>query len=99
VKPPIQSVTTAHQGRSADISARQKRYLWMMGIRLACLPLALVVDGWARWVFIAGAVVLPYLAVVVANVVTGPRESTLTAVGPPPPPALTTGSSPQQRPE
>jgi len=89
-------VTTARQGRSADIVTRQKRYLWMMGIRVGCLPLALVVDGWARWLFILGAVALPYFAVVVANVVTRPRESMLTPVGPPPPPALTTGSPPKE---
>jgi hypothetical protein len=28
---------------------------------------AIVVPGWPRWFLIAGAVVLPYLAVVVAN--------------------------------
>lgn len=95
----IQSVTTAHRGRSADMSTRRKRYLWMMGIRLVCLPLALVVDGWARWLFIAGAVALPYFAVVVANVVTRPREPAMTLAGPPPPPALTTGSSHEQLPE
>lgn len=92
-------MTTAQQGRSADISTRQKRYLWMMGIRLACLPLALVVEGWARWVFIAGVVVLPYFAVVVANVVTRPRGSTLTPPGDPPPPALPSRSSPETRKE
>jgi hypothetical protein len=40
-----------------------------MGVRVACLPLAIVVEGWARWIFILGAVVLPYIAVVVANAV------------------------------
>lgn len=28
---------------------------------------AIVVPGWPKWLFIAGAVVLPYLAVVMAN--------------------------------
>ncbi|HEX6327200.1 MAG TPA: DUF3099 domain-containing protein [Jiangellaceae bacterium] len=78
----IQSVTTASPGRSDDIGARQRRYLWMMGIRLVCLPFALIVDGWARWVFIVGAVVLPYLAVVVANAVARPAPGALTPVMP-----------------
>lgn len=38
-----------------------------MGIRTACVLAAIVVPGWPRWVFLAGAVILPYLAVVVAN--------------------------------
>ena len=38
-----------------------------MGIRTACVLAAIVVPGWPRWFLIAGAVVLPYLAVVVAN--------------------------------
>jgi hypothetical protein len=63
----VQSVTTAAPGTSVDVDARLKRYLWMMGIRVACFILAIVVSGWPRWFFIAGAIVLPYLAVVVAN--------------------------------
>jgi len=74
----VQSVTTAHAGRLEDVAARQRRYLLMMGIRIACLPLAVLVDGWARWIFIAGAVVLPYVAVVIANAVARPRDGTLT---------------------
>jgi hypothetical protein len=38
-----------------------------MGIRTGCVIAAIFVPGWPRWVLIAGAVVLPYLAVVVAN--------------------------------
>ena len=87
----VQSVTTAHAGRSDDISARQRRYLWMMGIRIVCLPFALIVDGWARWVFIIGAVVLPYLAVVVANAVGRPAPGALTPATPDPRPAIEAG--------
>jgi hypothetical protein len=38
-----------------------------MSIRTACLVLAVVVEGPLRWVFLAGAVLLPYVAVVMAN--------------------------------
>ncbi len=78
----VQSVTTASPGRSDDISARQRRYLWMMGIRIVCVPFALLVEGWARWVFIIAAVVLPYLAVVVANAVARPAPGAITPVEP-----------------
>ncbi|HEU4543797.1 MAG TPA: DUF3099 domain-containing protein [Jiangellaceae bacterium] len=89
----VQSVTTARPGRSDDISARQRRYLWMMGIRIICVPFALLVDGWARWVFIVGAVVLPYLAVVVANAVARPVPGALTPVTHDHRPAIEAGPS------
>lgn len=39
-----------------------------MGIRTLCFVGAVVVgDGWLRWVLVAGAFVLPYVAVVMAN--------------------------------
>ena len=43
------------------------RYLVSMGVRTACVVLTFVVPGPARWFFAAGAVVLPYVAVVAAN--------------------------------
>jgi hypothetical protein len=39
-----------------------------MGIRMACVVAAVFVGpGWLRWLAIAGAVFLPYIAVVMAN--------------------------------
>jgi hypothetical protein len=44
------------------------RYTVSMSIRLVCFILVFVVPyGWLSWVMIAGAVFLPYFAVVVAN--------------------------------
>ena len=42
----------------------------MMGIRIACFILMVVITpyGWYTWVFGAAACVLPYIAVVLANV-------------------------------
>ncbi|MGH8825189.1 MAG: DUF3099 domain-containing protein [Jiangellaceae bacterium] len=76
----VQSVTTAHSSHSDDIDARQRRYLLIMGVRIACLPLAIAMQGWARWVFIIGAVVLPYIAVVVANAARRPVSGALVPV-------------------
>ncbi len=42
-----------------------------MGVRTVCFILAVVTTGWLRWVFIAAAILLPYLSVVFAN---GGRE-------------------------
>jgi hypothetical protein len=46
-----------------------KRYLISMAIRTVCVVLAVFVGGPMRWVFIAGAVFLPYIAVIMANAV------------------------------
>lgn len=61
------SITTAQVGRSEELRHRQNRYLASMLIRTVCFLLAVVVDGWARWFFILGAIFLPYVAVVFAN--------------------------------
>ncbi len=39
-----------------------------MVIRVVCIILAVAVPlGWLTWIFVAGAVFLPYFAVVIAN--------------------------------
>lgn len=47
-----------------------RRYMWTMAIRVSCFVLMAVVTpyGWYTWVFAAGAIFLPYVAVIVANV-------------------------------
>jgi len=46
------------------------KYFVMMSVRVVCFVLMVVVTpySWYTWLFAAGAVILPYLAVVVANV-------------------------------
>ena len=65
--PEVHSITGAGESLSDEQTGRTKRYLVSMTIRTACVLLAIVVPGWPRWVFLAGAVALPYLAVVAAN--------------------------------
>jgi hypothetical protein len=61
-------ITTAAPSKAEEIAARQRRYLFSMGIRTLCVIGAVVVgDNWLRWVLFAGAVFLPYVAVVMAN--------------------------------
>ena len=62
-----QTITSAQRALSAEQAGRTRKYLISMGIRTACVIGAIFVPGWPRWVLIAGAVVLPYLAVVIAN--------------------------------
>jgi hypothetical protein len=40
-----------------------------MGLRTACFVLLVVIAEWDRWLFAAGAVFLPFFAVVAANAV------------------------------
>lgn len=66
-------ITSARRPRSEDIRGRERRYLISMGIRTLCFILAVVFMGhWVMWVFLVGAVFLPYIAVVVANSGAGP---------------------------
>jgi hypothetical protein len=61
-------ITTAPESPQAEMSHRQKRYMISMAIRTACFVGAVVVGpGWLRWVLVAAALVLPYVAVVMAN--------------------------------
>ena len=43
------------------------KYLIAMTIRVICIVLAIFVEGWLMWVCFAGAIFLPYFAVVIAN--------------------------------
>ena len=46
-----------------------------MGIRTLCFVAAILVgDGWLRWVLIVAAVILPYIAVVMANAVSSKSD-------------------------
>jgi hypothetical protein len=72
---PVHTITTAADARSSDLDARINRYLVSMGIRTVCFVLALVVPGPMRWVFVAGAVLLPYVAVIAANAPSSRRGS------------------------
>jgi Protein of unknown function (DUF3099) len=64
-------VTEARPSRSAEIGQRERRYLIMMGIRVVCFVLTVVLflnhGGWFTLLPAAGAILLPYFAVVVAN--------------------------------
>jgi hypothetical protein len=61
-------ITTAAASREEDIRHRQRRYVISMGIRTVCFVAAVIVGhGWLMWVLIVAALLLPYVAVVMAN--------------------------------
>jgi hypothetical protein len=65
-----QSATSLPRAPRDDVGKRSVRYLIMMGIRVACFVLMVLVQpfGWYTWLFAAAAIFLPYIAVVLANV-------------------------------
>lgn len=65
-----QSATSLPRAPRDDADARSTRYLLLMGIRIACLLLMVLITpyGWHTAALGAAAVFLPYVAVVSANV-------------------------------
>lgn len=67
MKPEVQVVTDLAPSADADRRGRIIRYSIAMTVRMVCIVLAMVLQGWMMWVCFAGAILLPYFAVVVAN--------------------------------
>lgn len=65
--PEVHSITDAAAAHSEDMRERMIKYAVAMGIRMVCIILIFVVDGWFKIIAIAGAVFLPWIAVVIAN--------------------------------
>lgn len=67
----VYSITDAPQRHSEEQHARMVRYALSQGLRMVCFILAGVTAmAWQSWwsmIFVAAAVVLPYVAVVDAN--------------------------------
>lgn len=62
-----QSITSLPPSPDAERRARMIKYTVAMTIRVACIFAMLFVQGWWLAVFAAGAIFLPYVAVVLAN--------------------------------
>ena len=73
----VVSVTDAAPGHSEDLDGRIVRYAWMMSIRIVCFVLAVITPSPWRWLFVVGAVFLPYFAVVMANSRHGAKGKTM----------------------
>lgn len=63
----VPRITAAPTPHTDEMHARMVKYGVSMGIRVVCLFLLFFVHGWLLWVVIAGAVVIPYFAVILAN--------------------------------
>jgi hypothetical protein len=60
-------ITSAPKSLKNDLAGRQRRYLISMLIRTLCFLLTVVLPSPYRWFALAGAMFLPYIAVVIAN--------------------------------
>lgn len=68
------SATSLPRAPRDDADARFRKYAIMMAVRVACFVLMVVITpyGWYTWLLAIGAVFLPYVAVVIANVGSAP---------------------------
>lgn len=63
----VHSITDAAAAHSEDMHQRMVKYALAMGIRMVCLIMIFVVDGWFKIIPVVGAVFLPWFAVIIAN--------------------------------
>jgi hypothetical protein len=61
------AITSVGASLSEDQSSRQRRYFLSMMVRTLCFILAVTLPSPYRWVALFGAVVLPYISVLIAN--------------------------------
>src|SRR4051794_6899511 len=70
-EPEAVRITSAAASRNDDIATRQRRYLLSMSLRTVCFVGAIIASlleiHWLWPILIVGALVLPYIAVVMAN--------------------------------
>ena len=68
-----QSITSLPVSDEVERRNRMIKYSIAMAVRVVCIVLLLFVQGWWLVLCALGAIVLPYFAVVIANVKIAPR--------------------------
>lgn len=71
------TVTSVGQAPNVERGQRMRKYVITMSIRMACIAAIPFVQGWWILVCTLGAVFLPYIAVVLANVKESSTEDSL----------------------
>ena len=72
-KQPIQSATSLPPSPDQERHSRMIKYTVAMAIRMICFVVALFIHNWWSLIPIAGTIILPYVAVVLANTVVQPK--------------------------
>ena len=62
-----QSITALGVSPELERKKRMIKYTIAMSIRVVCIVAAMFLQGWLMWLAFAGAILLPYFAVVLAN--------------------------------
>ena len=75
MKKKLQSATSLPVSPAEERRIRMLKYSIAMTIRMICIIAMLFVSGWWLVVFAAGAIVLPYFAMIAANVRIAPKTS------------------------
>lgn len=70
-----QAITSLAPSPEDDRRARMRRYSIAMGIRLVCIFACFFTPGWWLLIPAMGAIFLPYVAVVLANVGTRSNDA------------------------
>jgi len=85
-RPPAVVITSAAQSRREELRRRELRYVLTMSVRVVAFILAVILfHGVLRWIAVFLALVLPWLAVVIANApfrATGGAPNPVTPRGP-----------------
>jgi hypothetical protein len=63
----VHEITSASESADVDLQRRKIRYMLSMALRIVLFPTALFLHGPLRWVALAIALVMPAIAVVLAN--------------------------------
>lgn len=66
-EPEVYAITDVQSGTTSEQKTRQRSYLFGMGLRTLCFVGAIITSGTLRWILVAGAILLPYFSVVIAN--------------------------------
>jgi len=92
-------ITAAQLSLDDQISARRRKYIIMMGTRAVCLVLAAVFyqTWWLLAIFVTGGVVLPWMAVLIANDRPPKKAEKISRYGGHPDPARAITSAPRDR--
>jgi hypothetical protein len=75
------TITSLPASPDDERRSRMIKYTVTMSVRVLCVVAMLFARGWWLWVFAAGAIFLPYIAVVVANVKSNPGKRTILRPG------------------
>lgn len=68
VDEPVQRISSARMSHTEDVDGRMKRYAFSMAVRTICVAAFIIAfPHWSAWLFVPGAVVLPYVSVILAN--------------------------------